>query len=125
MNSIAEQLDSWLGTLNGMLSQLWGLPYLTVVFILCFSFGLVLKYSKWFPDEAIPFAVIVLGGVFAPLLADPRADTLPLRIWVAKNIVVGMIVGMGTWAAHKFLVKPLAERFPWLAWLSPKAEAKP
>lgn len=119
MESIVNQIDLWLGTLNGLLSKLWGLPYLSTVFVLCFVVGVFLRNNRHFPNDAIPFIVIVCGGVFAPLLADPRADALPLRIWVAKNIVLGVIIGIVTWVSHKYALKPIARKIPWLSWLAP------
>lgn len=123
MEAIINQIDLWIGTLNGLLSKLWGLPYLSTVFILCFVVGLFLRNSQRFPNDAIPFVVIVCGGVFAPLLADPRADTLPLRIWVAKNVVLGVIIGIVTWVSHRYALKPIARKVPWLSWLAPTDEA--
>lgn len=120
MESVINQVDSWLASLNSLLAKLWGLPYLSMVFILCFFVGLFLRYNKRFPNDAVPFIVIICGGVFAPLLADPRADTLPLRIWVAKNIVLGVVIGIVTWITHRYALKPIARKVSWLSWLAPK-----
>lgn len=125
MESIVNQIDYGIGTLNAMLSKLWGLPYLTTVAILCFVVGLFLRHHKTFPNAAVPLVVIVCGAVFAPLLADPRADTLPLRIWVAKNVVVGIIIGIVTWVSHRYALKPLARKVPWLWWIAPENGDRP
>lgn len=119
METIVDQLEKWIGSINELLSKLWGLPYLTVVFVLCFAVGLALRYSRRFPNDAIPLVVVCVGAIFAPLLADPRADSLPLRVWVAKNIAVGIIIGLATWVLHRYALKPLARKVSWLGWLAP------
>lgn len=107
-----EMLDSTLKQVTDLLGKLYGLPGYVSVFLFCLAFGYALKRSKWCPNDAIPALVIGWGSIWTTLIADPRADTLPLRVWVVKNVVFGALVGCAAWIAHANRRRiPLIKRF--------------
>lgn len=107
-----ELLNSTLTELTTLLGKLWGLPSYMLVLMVCLIAGFALKRSKWFPNEGIPLAVIGTGALLMALIADPRADTLPLRVWLVKNVAFGAIIGGIAWALHYNRRKlPIVKRF--------------
>lgn len=98
--TIVESLDKVIAWLN----QLYGLPAATLVFASCIVLGYALRFVKRFPNDGIPVAVILWGGIVMSLVADARASSMSLRIWVVRNVLVGMVIGMVSWLAHKILL---------------------
>lgn len=124
---ITDSLEEMLRWVTDTLGKLYGLPGYVLVFLLCLVAGFVLKRSRWFPNDGIPLTVICLGGLVNSLIADPKADTLPLRIWVVKNVVVGLIIGFAAWQAHaqRRKIPGLKRFFPESSDSDPQAFTKP
>lgn len=97
---MTDTLNETLKFITDTLGQLYGLPGYVLVYLLCLGLGFALKKSKWFPNEGIPLTIILVGAVFTCLIADPRGDTLPLRVWIVKNVVFGALIGIAAWATH-------------------------
>ena len=107
-----EAFNEFLTQLVEVLAKLNGLPGFALVFLLCLGFGFLLKTISRFPNEAIPLAVVLMGAIFNTLLADPKADTLPFRLWLFKNVVVGALVGLAAWGVHHNRTRiPLLKKF--------------
>lgn len=105
-----EQIESYIDSAVQVLQKLSGLPAIALVALLCLAAGYVLRFWKAFPNNAIPLVVTILGATYA-LIADDRNDT-PLRIWMARNVIVGLIVGFATWAFHKMILSRIETKFP-------------
>ena len=100
-------IEGWLESAQLWLSKLYGLPGGMLVLLSCIAFGYLLKFvpKKWFPNAGISVAVILWGCAFNMLIADPRADALPIRIWVVKNLLIGLIIGVVAWMVHNKVIK--------------------
>lgn len=107
MQEAGQKLDQ----LSELLNQLYGLPAIALVGILCLMAGWLLKTQSWFPNDGIPLVVILLGGAFLPLMSDWLSSKLPFRIWLVRNLVVGCIVGAGAWLMHKTVIKRIRDYF--------------
>lgn len=96
---------NYLNDLLQWLDKIQGLPAVALVFISCIAVGYVLRGIKSFPNQAIPTVVVLWGMVAMLFIADPRASTMPARIWTARNTLVGLAIGFFAWLAHKYLLK--------------------
>ena len=107
MNEQLWNIESWLESAQVWLSKLYGLPGGVLVLVSCIAFGYLLKLvpAKWFPNAGIPVAVILWGCAFNMLMADPRADALPIRVWIGKNFLIGLIIGVIAWMIHNKIIK--------------------
>lgn len=99
------------------LNKLQGLPAIALVFVGCLAFGYLLRFVKSFPNSAIPVAVILMGAVIYPLIADDQ-NSISLRVWIVRNCMIGLGVGLISWLAHFFVFSKiedwLASKFPGL-----------
>ena len=102
---MTELIDKAIGVLN----QLYGLPAFALVFCSCIVVGYILRFVKRFPNDGIPVAVVLWGGIIMTLVADTRATSMPARVWVVRNILVGMIFGLVAWLTHKVALSRLED----------------
>lgn len=109
-----DTFDKYLDQSVHLLGKLNGLPGYVLVFLWCIAFGYAMRAYNKFPNDAIPFAVILWGCIWNGMIADAAADDLPLRIWLVKNVVVGGIIGLIAWGVHHFGLSRLEEKMPWL-----------
>ena len=95
-----EKVFEWLGKLNG-------LPGCTLITLFCC--GVCAGLYKWhkFPSDGIWLCSILLGAVGNSMIADPLSDSLSLRVWLAKNVVVGGICGGIAYVIHIAALKRL------------------
>lgn len=86
--------------LFGPLDQIatWSNPLLTVA--ACIVVGYLLRFIHRFPNDAIPVVVILFGSVVFMFLADKCPANVLARVWHAKNLIVGLILGFVAWIAH-------------------------
>lgn len=105
--------------LNDVLSLLDKVQGLSAVALVCFScvvVGYVLRFIKQFPNDGIPVAVVLWGMVAMLVIADPHPAAMPMRIWTARNLMVGAIVGFIAWMLHKIVLSKIEDyitkRFP-------------
>lgn len=99
-------------TLNSilqMLDKVQGLSAVALVFLSCIVVGYVFRFIKAFPNEGIPVVVILWGALAMLVIADPRANNMPARIWTARNLFVGLIIGCVAWFTHKILISRLED----------------
>lgn len=104
MNTI-ESILQWL-------DKLQGLPAIALVFISCVITGYTLRFIKRFPNDGIPVAVVLWGAVAMLVIADPRASTVPPRIWIMRNLLIGFALGFVAWLIHKALLSKIED---WIA----------
>lgn len=107
-----NQIDQAIGWLN----QLYGLPAAALVLISCLAVGYVLRFIKAFPNNGIPVAVVLWGAIAMTLVADSRATSMSLRVWIVRNVLVGLAIGFISWLIHNLLLSKvedwLASKFP-------------
>lgn len=97
-----------------MLNSLYGLPGHILVGISCIVIGYTLRFVRRFPNDALPVVSVLWGAVFTPLVADVRVTGTPLRLWLVRNILVGMIVGGCAWLFHRYFIKRLEDKLPFI-----------
>lgn len=102
---MSDTIDKVIAGLN----SLYGLPAVALVLGSCIVLGYILKFIRQFPNDGIPVAVVLWGGIAMSLVADARASSMPLRVWVVRNILVGMIIGLVAWIVHKTALSKLED----------------
>lgn len=95
-----EQATHWLDQIQG-----WSAAAL--VMGCCIVVGYALRFIKQFPNDGIPLAVILTGGLCMMLLADPRPSSVSMRIWTTRNLIVGLIIGFAAWMGHKLIISKI------------------
>lgn len=99
-------------TLNSLLlwlDKIQGLSAVALVFFSCIVVGYVFRFIKSFPNNGIPVVVILWGALLMMFIADPRAASMPARVWTARNISVGLIIGTVAWISHKIILSRLED----------------
>lgn len=94
--------------LNSILSlfdKVQGLPAAGLLCLASIALGYALKFWPWFPNKMIPTAVILLPVILYPIVADPKVQNLPGRIWFVRNLSIGIIIGGGSWMLHFLVVR--------------------
>jgi hypothetical protein len=109
---------------TGILNSLYGLPGHMLVGLACIVLGYTLRFVKRFPNDAIPVVCILWGMIFNPLVADERIAGTSLRLWVARNILIGLIIGAGAWALHRYFLKKFEEKIPILGTILAEADKR-
>ena len=104
MNSILDSLGS-----------LYGLPGYALVALSCIVLGYVLRALRFFPNQGIPLACVLWAMVLNPLLANGRTAADSPRVWLLKNILIGMIVGFLAWILHKLILRRFEDKIAGLA----------
>jgi hypothetical protein len=102
-------IETFFTQATSMVDRLYSLPVGVLVMLLCIVAGYIFRCVKRFPNEAIPVAVILLGGVVAPILA-PIDTAMTLREWLAKNAIVGLVIGFAAWMLHNLVISRLEDR---------------
>lgn len=105
-----NQIESILETVTEYLQKLEGSPAVLLVVLSAIVLGYVLKRFKTFPNDAIPIVVILWGGVIYPLIADANND-LTLRVWLVRNVAIGLITGFVAWVFHNQILKRFLNKF--------------
>lgn len=109
---MSDYIDQAINALN----KLYGLPAAALVLLSCVAVGYVLRFIKRFPNDGIPVAVILWGAVAMSLVADSRAANMSLRVWIVRNVLVGLGIGFGAWVTHKMVLSKIedwiARKFP-------------
>ncbi len=94
--------------------SLYGLPGYALVLLTCIIVGYIMKIMKWFPNEKIPAVVIAWGIVFNLLSADTRDASVPVRLYIVKNLLIGMIIGFIAWLIHNRWLSRIENSIPLL-----------
>lgn len=106
----------WINDLLSSLDKIQGLSAAALVCFTCIVVGYALRFIKRFPNDGIPVVVILWGGMAMLLLADPRASTMPARIWTMRNLCIGLVIGFVAWLLHKIVLSRIedfiASKFP-------------
>ena len=105
-----ETAETILDQATQFLSKLYGAPAGLLVIILCIIAGYILKKIKSIPNDAIPMFVVLLGATIYPLIADDRND-ITLRVWIVRNLVIGLTLGFAAWIIHNKVIKYFTDKF--------------
>ncbi len=92
----ADDTFNWLVNWN---NKLLGAPTGVLVLVVVFLFDSIFYYAEFFPNRNIPIFSIWAGGIVYSLISVKGDAPLPERVWIAKNIVLGCIVGAVAWIA--------------------------
>ena len=105
--SLMDTLDSLLAWLN----KIQGWPAVALVFASCIVIGYAWKFLpvKWFADESTPVIVILWGAFAQSMLADARPDGGSLRLWIVRNVLVGLVIGFFAWMLHNIVLKKIED----------------
>lgn len=94
-------------------AALMNLPLGALVVVACIAVGYLLKIWPGFENRWIPPAVVCAGVFFFTMTAERTAD--PVRVWLFKNIIFGLVCGALAWLIHNKVLKQLEARFGWFA----------
>lgn len=94
-----------------LLHRLYGLPGYALVYFSCIGFGYLAKVSRFVANQHIPLLIFLWGTIWNLLLADTRAPGDSLRLWVARNLMLGFLIAGLAWLTHNRWLKH---------WLDPK-----
>ena len=93
-------MTDYLNQLLSLLDKVQGLSANALICFSCIVVGYALRFIKPFPNGGIPLAIILWGAIFRMMIADPKINTVPFRIWVAQNLMIGLIIGCIAWGIH-------------------------
>lgn len=110
---MTDQIETYLEQFNNLLNKLAGSHY-ALVLVTCIVVGYVLKGWKKFPNEAIPVVVVLWGGAFLTMMADPGADNLGVWTWRIKSFLLGIVVGFVAWLLHNQILSRFEDKIPFL-----------
>lgn len=99
----------WLNDILSWLDKINGLSGVALTCLSCVVVGYVLRYIKPFPNDAIPVVVILWGAVVTLVIADPRATAVPARVWVMRNLCVGLVTGLIAWLLHYVVLSKIED----------------
>lgn len=105
-----ETLETTLQKITDALQSLEGAPAISMVLIACLAFGYLLKVIPSFPNKAIPMAAILFGALLYPIIADANNE-IPLRVWLVRNTLIGLVIGVVAWTTHRLILSKLEEKF--------------
>lgn len=94
-------------TIVGLLNKVHGASAGGLVCLSCIALGYILRFIKPFPPDGIPVAMVLWGAIVMSVIADSRPTTMSLRVWVVRNVLVGMVIGMVAWIVQKVLLNRL------------------
>lgn len=100
--------------LQQQMDRLDGAPSWFLVGLGCLAIGLALKKIKAFPNSAIPMVLMLSGMLGKLMLAAQEPSGMLHRVWLARQAFSGLIIAFLAWAFHHYVLKQLAQRFPWL-----------
>lgn len=105
-----NQVEDTLSKTVDWLQKLDGAPAIALVLFTCIMLGTILRFVRKFPNDGIPVAVVLWGGLFYPLIASDNND-ITLRVWLVRNVLIGLIAGFVAWLVHKAIISRLEKRF--------------
>lgn len=104
-----------LNSITEFLGQLYGLPGLALVFLLCVFICKGLRSMPKYPNNVTWIVMLFAGALLNCLIADPDSND-PLnkvigsyRVWVGKTAMVGAIAGQLAQTGYTHIFR----RMPW------------
>ncbi len=105
-----DTLDQWLEQLVALFDKLYHLPAYALIFVFCIALGYGLRALPKVPNAVIPWVVVLIAPLANLCTAEFFEDQTPLRIWFAKQTVIGLIVGVAAWGFHNKILSRLEEK---------------
>ena len=110
LKEIIDQISVCLKGAQSLQSWQWA-----AIFTLIFGYLCRKMPERWLPNEAIPWMCIVVGALTTMYFAPPAPDDAYLvKVWRGVNMGIGIIVGFLVWLLHRFILKKIEDKFPWL-----------
>ena len=108
MKDIVEQAGAFF-------NAFYGAPGYVLVAAVCVVIGYILRLNKTFPNAKIPIVCVLAGAILNPL-CDAVGDTgkEAFRIWIVRNVLIGVVVGFCAWMFHNLILKRIEEKIPLL-----------
>lgn len=99
------------------LDKLQGVSATALVFFvcLCVAYAWRALNVKWFPNDAIPVAVMLCGALVMAFIADGRPTTMPHHVWTVRNLAVGFVIGAVSVVLQNYVFDWLASKIPGLS----------
>lgn len=91
-------------------AKLQNAPFGVLIWLALVCLCSVMAYVEFCPDKIIPF-VSVAAAVAGMLLLAPQVEGLAMRIWIGKNLFIGIISGILAWMAAMKFGRAIVERF--------------
>ena len=108
-------MNETLNFLSEALDKIAALPAGVLLVIALFGLGYLLKNITFIHNKSIPLWVIVAGG-----LAYPWVDHETV-----KKVLIGLIIGLAAWLAHKYGLSRIEGKVPFLKGLASTDETPP
>ena len=89
-------------------SQLMNLPAGIIVALFAISIGYILKLAAFFPNNRIPFVIVIFTMVAFPIVqlcADLMANVPHSLLHIPLNVLIGVIIGFLAWTFHAQILK--------------------
>lgn len=99
-----NDVQPWLDWLVYILNTLYGLPGAALVFVFCLALGYAIKANPRAPNAVIPWVVMLASPLMTLLVSEPPAGGAT-RVWVARQVMVGVVTGACAWAFHNRILK--------------------
>lgn len=97
------------------INKLYGAPVWLLVVCLSIVVGYLLKAWKRYPNNFIPHAVVTVSAITNTVLMMPmRQPKQPLGAYILTQLIVGCVVGFCAWTFHRFVLKRVESKFPWV-----------
>ena len=97
-----------MNTLIKLNSDLMNAPAGVVVILFAISIGYVLKVAAFFPNNRIPFVVVVFTSIVFPIVelcADLMGYEKHPWLHIPINILIGVILGFVAWTFHAQILR--------------------
>lgn len=89
--------------------QLYGCPAGVLVAILAIAAGYLLRGLSFVNNQYIPLIVVCLCTAGFMMAAPTRSADMALRIYLARNFMIGFIIGFAAWQFHAQILKRLVD----------------
>jgi len=87
--------------LMDLLASLGGAPGYVLTLLISVVGCYIVRALRHVPNEAMAPLVVLWGAFWNLLLADVWAPPMSMRLWIAKNIGIRLIIGFVGWLVHK------------------------
>ena len=104
-----NEIELFIDGIVDKLHKFEGAPAIVLVIVGCWIVGYLLRFWKRFPNDGIPIAVTLFGGVIFPLIADANNE-LTLRVWLVRNLLIGLGAGWFSWLSHNKVLSKIEDK---------------
>ena len=98
-------------TLIKLNEQLYNAPIGILVGLFAIVLGYLLKTLPKFDNNYIPLVVVLASTIGFMVLSPACPPEIKVRIWQARNLIIGFIIGFAAWTFHAQILR---------RWVDPK-----